>query len=113
MKLITQRQYAKLLDNGHRQNDARQRGDSYDFYPVVKLFTPDAEFTWLLTEINPDNQSIAFGLVDLGFGFPELDTIVLSWLQLSLGKIEQDRHFDADRPLSKYHEEARKNGFIQ
>jgi hypothetical protein len=36
-----------------------------DFQPVVKLFMPDADRTWLLTEIDPDNPDIAFGLCDL------------------------------------------------
>jgi Protein of unknown function (DUF2958) len=34
-----------------------------DFKPVVKLFTPDARCTWLLTELGLDD--IAFGLCDL------------------------------------------------
>jgi len=29
-----------------------------DFYPVVKLFTPDANATWLLTEIDPEEEDI-------------------------------------------------------
>jgi hypothetical protein len=29
---------------------------------VVKLFTPDAACTWLLTELDPDDPDIAFGL---------------------------------------------------
>ena len=35
-------------------------------------FTPDAGATWLLTEIDPDDHDHAFGLCDLGQGFPEL-----------------------------------------
>ena len=49
MKLITQEQRAKLLDNGV----ATARGDERDPHPVVKLFTPDANGTWLLTELDP------------------------------------------------------------
>jgi hypothetical protein len=45
-----------------------------DFPPVVKLFTPDAGTTWLLTEIDPDDPDRAFGLCDLGSGFPNSAT---------------------------------------
>ncbi len=34
----------------------------FDPQPLVKLFTPDAGATWLLTEIDPDAPSMAFGL---------------------------------------------------
>ena len=40
-----------------------------DFKPVVKLFTPDAQCTWLLTELG--NDDIAYGLCDLGMGIPD------------------------------------------
>jgi Protein of unknown function (DUF2958) len=38
-----------------------------DFKPVVKLFTPDAQCTWLLTELD---DGLLFGLCDLGKGEP-------------------------------------------
>ncbi|WP_409017724.1 DUF2958 domain-containing protein [Dyadobacter sp. CY323] len=37
--------------------------------PAVKLFIANA--TWLLSEINPLYDDIAFGLCDLGVGYPE------------------------------------------
>ena len=40
-----------------------------DFEPV-KLFTPDGNATWLLTELNPEID-LAIGLCDLGLGEPE------------------------------------------
>ncbi len=40
-----------LLANGART----AAGDDIDPVPVVKLFTPDAGATWLLTELDPDN----------------------------------------------------------
>ena len=67
-KLITQEQHAQLLANGRR---AMEQSD-FDPMPVVKLFTPDASATWLLAEIDPQDPDRAFGLCDLGFGFPEL-----------------------------------------
>ena len=58
--LITSRQYETLIRNGETS-----RTTSHDPCPVVKLFTPDAGATWLLTEIDPENRDIAFGLCDL------------------------------------------------
>jgi hypothetical protein len=36
----------------------------------VKLFTPDAQCTWLLTEID-ESTDLAFGLYHLGIGCPD------------------------------------------
>jgi Protein of unknown function (DUF2958) len=84
---------------------------------VVKLFTPDAGATWLLSEIDPEDHDIAFGLCDLGLGFPELGCVRLSELAQVRGMlglpIEQDPHFRADRPLSLCAREARMAGRIQ
>ena len=41
-----------------------------DPLPLVKLFTPDAGATWLLSEIDPEDHDIAFGLCDPGLGCP-------------------------------------------
>src|ERR1019366_6541750 len=72
MTLISTAQRQKLLENGRAQRAAIDRQDqALDFEPVVKLFTPDGNATWLLTELNPDID-VAFGLYDLGLGQPEL-----------------------------------------
>lgn len=105
MKLFTKPQLAKLLKNGSPE----QRGK--DHAPVVKLFTPDAQCTWLLTDIDPENHDIAFGLCDLGLGFPELAYVSLSELSGIRGglglPIERDRHFEAEYPMSVYANAAR------
>lgn len=62
MDLFTPEIKAQLLDNGCRQEPVRGTENEIDFYPVVKLFTPDATCTWLLTEIDPDDPDLAFGL---------------------------------------------------
>jgi len=49
-----------------------------DFQPVVKLFTPDGGCTWLLTEIDPSDTDIAFGLYYLGRGSPEIGSVSLT-----------------------------------
>jgi hypothetical protein len=74
-KLLTKVQQKNLLKNGEEQRRARDRGEMIDFRPVVKLFTPDAQATWLLSELYPGDPDVAFGLCDLGMGFPELGDV--------------------------------------
>ena len=62
MKLLTNQQIEKLKENGQPENRDK------DHFPVVKLFTPDAQATWLLSEIDYQESNIAFGLSDLGLG---------------------------------------------
>jgi DUF2958 family protein len=85
-----------------------------DFEPVVKLFTPDAQCTWLLTELGLDD--IAFGLADLSMGCPELGLISMREIRELRGPlglpVERDLHFDADKTLSAYAAEAREHGCI-
>jgi hypothetical protein len=84
--------------------------DALDFKPVVKLFTPDAQCTWLLTELDPDG-GLAFGLCDLALGCPELGYVSIAELSSVRGKlglpVERDRHFEADKTISAYADEAR------
>lgn len=72
--------------------------------PVVKLFTPDAGATWLLTEIDPDDHDHTFGLCDLGLGAPELGWVSLQELatvRRRLGlPVERDLRFCAEKRLS-------------
>jgi len=116
MKLITDSLTEQLLANGRAQRAAMDKGDdALDFKPVVKLFTPDAQCTWLLTELDSDG-GLAFGLCDLGLGCPELGYVSLAELASVRGKlglrVERDRHFEADKTLSAYADEARAHGRI-
>lgn len=90
--------------------------DEKDHEPVVKLFTPDGNATWLLTESDPDDPNRLFGLCDLGLGTPELGYVSLAELTALRGllglPIERDLHFIADKPLSAYAEDARLKGRI-
>lgn len=45
MKLFTQAQYAQLLANGRKQQEAMAKNEDFDPKPVIKLFTPDAAAT--------------------------------------------------------------------
>jgi hypothetical protein len=111
-KLITDEQHSQLLANGHQSRVQ----ENFDPAPVVKLFTPDAGATWLLTVIDPDDHDHAFGLCDLGLGYPELGWTSLSEIESVRGglglPIERDLHFQAEKRLSEFAREARLAGRI-
>jgi hypothetical protein len=110
--LITDEQLAQLLANGQ----ARAEGRQLDPLPVVRLFTPDAHATWLLTELDPEDGDTVFGLCDVGLGMPKLGYVRLSELASIRGPsnqlIERDLYFTARRSLSEYARLAQENGSI-
>jgi hypothetical protein len=75
---------------------------------------PDASAVWLLASIDDDN--IAFGLCDLGAGFPELGYVSLEELKTVRGRfglpVERDRYFNADKTLEEYADIATHEGKI-
>lgn len=103
---------AKLLANGQQS----RLDPALDPIPVIKLFTPDAGATWLLTELDPDNSDLAFGLCDLGLGEPELGHVLISEIQSIRGRlglpVERDHHFRGAKTLSAYAAAARSAGRI-
>lgn len=105
MPLITDDQRAQLLANGIRNDPDPQ--------PVVRLFTPDAGAAWLLTELDPKDPDLAFGLCDLGLGHAELGYVRLSEIEMvtaTLGlDVQRDTRFKADKPLSAYADEAQRS----
>lgn len=107
MGLLTNDLFEALLANGKA---SEEQAEGFDPQPVVKLFTPDGGATWLLTEILPHDPDLAFGLCDLGLGFPELGYVSLSELARVRGHlglpVERDEWFRADKPLSAYLEAA-------
>lgn len=116
MKLLASAQRAKLLDNGRRQAAVKGTPGEIDFEPVVKLFNPCGAATWLLIEIDPDDETVAWGLCDLGMGFPEFGTVSLTELAAYRGhlglRIERDLYFKARGPISAYIDAADKAGRI-
>lgn len=116
MKLLTKAIETKLRANSAAQGERLQdTGDAIDFAPAVKLFNPDGAATWLLTELDEDGR--LYGLCDPGLGTPELGYVALAEIEAFRGArfglgIERDRYFTADKPLSEYAEEARKQGRI-
>jgi hypothetical protein len=77
---------------------------------VVKLFTPDADCIWLLTELDPEDPTIAFGLCDLGMGFPELGSVSIAEFESARGQlglcIECNLQFSPTKTISAYAAEA-------
>lgn len=106
MKLFTDTIIEKLKANGIEQ---AKRNGALDFYPVVKIFNPYGTGVWLLTEIDPEDEDIAFGLCDLGF--PELGSVRISELEsirfAGVAGLERDLHFTPNRPISRYAQDAR------
>jgi hypothetical protein len=68
----------------------------------------------LLTELDPEDPEIAFGLCDLGMGSPEIGRVSLAELGTVCGpmglRIERDIYFEPIKTLSAYMEEARRTG---
>lgn len=112
MSLIPEKLQALLRSNWRRN---LFENNSLDLKPVVKIFLPDADFTALFTEMDPDRQ-ILFGLVDRGggrmkveaFHLPELETMRGNWGCF----MECDETFKAKMPLSGYVQQAARRGRI-
>jgi len=110
VSLIPSQLRARLLANGARTAS----GEDHDPHPVVRLFTPDANASWLLTELDPDEDDLAYGLCDLGLGAPRLDYVRLSDLAKIAGDaVQRDADFVARQALSAYLREAQAAGAIQ
>jgi hypothetical protein len=107
----------RLLQNGRLMQQLGGTPAEPDFLPVVKLFTPDSDCVWLLTELDPEEPDICFGLCDLGMGCPELGSVRISELESLCGglrlPIERDLHFVATKTISAHAEEAHRHGAIR
>jgi len=99
MELFTEAQFEQLIKNG------RDRNPNKDQIPVVKLFMSFTACSWLISELDPEDPDIAFGLCDLGMGFPEIGYVSISELieaQDLLRFLERDMFFLGKYPLSVY-----------
>jgi hypothetical protein len=89
MKLITAAIQKKLEANCIKTSETGESGDV-----VLKLFGGNG--TWLITEIEPDNDTM-WGLCDIGMGCCEFGTVSLNELKsvrLPYGmSVERDLHF--------------------
>lgn len=110
--LMPEEAYLRMLRNAREIEE----NPAADHVPVVKLHIPvipeGHRPVWLLTEINPDDDDIAFGLCDLGMGFPELGYVSITELvsvrnRAGLPMVEREEPFDPSHPISVYVEAAR------
>lgn len=129
-KLITATDRTRLEKNWKRRlrdeslmTQLEQSGVEYspaynalDEEPVVKLFDFLGEAFWLLVEMEPDtDDDLAFGLCDLGLGFPELGYVSVSELneiKITAGRtqcrrIERDLWWKAEKTLGEYLADAK------
>jgi len=109
MKLFNEKQYQKLLENGSDPGK--------DHAPVVRVHLPFTQCVWLLSELDPENTDICFGLCDLGMGFPELGYVSIQEIIAEgkdvLGIIpECDDTFEGLYPMSVYQAAARSKSKI-
>ena len=109
--LLLSDQYARMLANG-KANAERiaEYGNTQDFWSVVKLFCPWGAATWLLSELDPEDEDTAFGLCDLGFGCSALGSVDLSVLAAVRGPagltIKLNRHFKPTKSLTAHAREV-------
>ena len=108
MELLTPELREQLIANG--------RNPDSDRVPLVKWFNPAGAGTWLIVDADPEDPDIHFGLMDLGFGTPELGSVRLSELEAFEGPfgrgIERDLWFQPAHPIGVYAEAARRAGRI-
>ncbi|MCH5716694.1 DUF2958 domain-containing protein [Niabella hibiscisoli] len=107
--LFTPEQYRQQISNGMPENYSK------DHYPVVRLHILFTGCEWLLTELNPEEPNIAFGLCDLGQGFPELGYVDLDEVRSVKTvpfPVMQDVFFKGEYPISVYADAARSIGAI-
>ena len=91
-----------------RENHKHRHENSHDPYPVAHLYLPGGRHQWLLTELDDDN--VAFGLCDLGMGFPELGYVDLNEVMAAAASVNVKlcctADFRAIAPLSVYADQA-------
>lgn len=110
MKLITKAIQKKLEKNF---KTTMETGESCDV--VLKLFG-GSSMTWLITDIDPEDNDTMMGLCDIGQGFCEFGSISLSELKsvrfrpFNLG-VERDLRFRGG-PVSKYREYYAEHGTL-
>lgn len=114
MKLLTSEIKKKLITNNQRG----ETEEDFDPKPVVKMFTPWANATWLFTEMwEQDGQVVLYGLCDLGLGCTEIGTVFLSELESLRGpgglRVERDLHFSPNKTLDGYATQAQNDRCIR
>jgi len=111
MALLTGVQQRQMLAHG----EARARGETIDPYPVAKLYTPDAGACWILVSLASDGD-LAYGLIDVGTGFPELGEVSLAMLEGLRGPrgmaVAMEPGYQPRKTLSAYVADAKRDGMV-
>lgn len=111
MAFLTDEQRRQMLDNGV----ARARGEDIDPYPVVKLYAPGSDACWVLTVLDADGD-LAYGLIDIGTGFPELGLVSLKMLAGIKGPkglpVAVEPGYTPRKTLSTYLADAQRDGMV-
>jgi hypothetical protein len=108
-----------LLKSNHDTNEDIRLygdGDTTDFQPVVKwVDLLGTGSTWLITEVDHD-ECLAFGLCDLGMGFPEMGSVSIDEVNgVKFGdsqRIVKEDDWKAMQSLTHYANDARAAGCI-
>lgn len=94
MELITQEIFKKAAQRPIGSTDEME---AEDIEVLFKLFTPDANGTWYITEMDLETGEM-FGYCDLGMGFPELGYVMLDELKAIRGPfglpVERDLYWE-------------------
>ncbi len=94
-----------------RENSKHCHKQGHDPQPVVHLYLPGSSHQWLLTELHT-HDDVAFGLCDLGAGFPELGYVDLREVLAAAASVNAELRcnlaFRPVAPLSEYAEQARR-----
>jgi hypothetical protein len=107
MNLIPAELRPQLLANGNHPD--------HDHVPLVKLFDASGPSAWLISEIQPYDHDVLFGLFDFGFGVPQASPFSVTELKnlICFGiRVERDPLFVGRYPLSVYAEAADAQGAI-
>lgn len=112
MSLLPEKLQARLTSNWRKN---LFENNSLDLKPIALLFSPDAPFSALLTELDPDRQ-ILFGLFDWGSGRMQCAQVPLVEIEKFRGMwgmpVELDTKFKPKMPLSGYVKQAALMGRI-
>lgn len=107
-ELITPEQRRQL-----RKNGAPDKHD-LDHYPVVKLHIPVYRCILLLTELDPKQPLMGYGLLDNGRERPDVTDIDIRDIQehaeTLMWPLTADTSFEAQYPISVYAQAAWKKG---
>ena len=94
-----------------RENSKHCHQQGHDPQPVAHLYLPGSNHQWLLTELHT-HDDVAFGLCDLGAGFPELGYVDLREVLAAAWSVDVEPRcnlaFRPVAPLSVYAEQARR-----